>query len=207
MTCCPAEGFDRLAPLYDLLMAPLEWGVFACRRRRLLALAHGRVLEVGVGTGINLAYYPAGIQLTGGDLSPAMLERARGRASRLGIPVTFVPLDATHLDFPDASFDTVVATLVFCSVEDPLQALRELSRVLVPGGQLLMLEHVQAERAWLRPLLSGLSRLTARAGEYFDRPTLSTVREAGFDLREVRRSFGGVVLELVAVRPEWPESR
>lgn len=138
-----ARVYDRVAPLYDLYTSPMERMGGLEARRRLLARARGRVLEVGVGTGLGLEHYPPGVELTGLDISPRMLQRARRRAERLGRQVELVQGDAEHLDFPDDSFDTVTATCVFCSVADPVRGLRELRRVVRPDGQVLLYEHVR----------------------------------------------------------------
>lgn len=144
-----------------------------------------RLLEVGVGTGGNFPYYPAGSQITAVDLSPRMLQRARSRAARAGVQVGLCEADAQALPFPNASFDTVVATCVFCSVPDPVLGLREIRRVLAPGGQLLTLDHVLSRRPLRRPLLRLTNPLVARLiGANIDRETVENVRRAGFvDIR------------------------
>ena len=137
-----AARFDRMAPFYDLSIAPVEL-VIQRRRRQLPAQAHGDVLELGVGTGRSLRLYPLDCRLTGIDPSQRMLDRARRKAVRLGRHVDLRLMSAESLDFPDAAFDTIVSSLVFCSVDDPSRALTEAHRVLRPGGQLLMIEHVR----------------------------------------------------------------
>jgi len=183
--------YDRIAPLYD----PLEWGMewrFVPWRRALWARVEpGRVLEVGVGTGKNLPYHPAGADITAIDLSPRMLERARRRAARLGSSARLDVADVQALPFPDASFDTAVATFVFCSVADPVLGLRELRRVLKPGGRLLLLEHVLSERPWLRGLMRRLDPLPHHLwGAHLNRETVQNVRAAGFtEVRATDLSF------------------
>jgi ubiquinone/menaquinone biosynthesis C-methylase UbiE len=144
---------------------------------------HGpRVLEVGVGTGINLQYYPPDMQLTAIDLSPKMLERARSRARQLGVEVDLREADAQALPFEDASFDSVVATCVFCSVPDPILGLRELRRVLVPEGQLFLLEHVLSPRPVVRQLRRLMNPMVVRMmGANIDRETVDNVRSAGYE--------------------------
>jgi ubiquinone/menaquinone biosynthesis C-methylase UbiE len=126
------------AAAYDPFLAVAERKGLADARRSLLAGAHGRVLEIGAGTGLNFPHYPAGVEPELTEPDPSMAKRLRRHGE-----VTLASAD--DLPFPDASFDTVVSTLVFCTVPDLPRALAEVRRVLKPGGQLLFLEHVRAE--------------------------------------------------------------
>jgi ubiquinone/menaquinone biosynthesis C-methylase UbiE len=146
--------YDRVAPFYDAMEWFMELSRFAKWREELWGRVEGnKVLEVGVGTGKNLPYYPSGRDITALDISPKMLERARQRARKPGVDVELVEGDAQRLPFEDNSFDSVVTTFVFCSVPDPVQGLRELHRVLKSGGQLIMLEHVLSHKSVLRILM------------------------------------------------------
>src|SRR5712691_3405328 len=135
---------DRIRPaLYDFFGERLEKS-FAEHRRKAIADASGRVLEIGAGTGFNLPHYPAGSEeLVVSEPNPGMLRRARRRATDR--PTTFVQAAAESLPFEDSSFDTVVSTLVLCSVEDVDRALAEIHRVLRAGGQLIFVEHVRSD--------------------------------------------------------------
>ena len=135
--------YDRVAAVYDLYDARMEWAGGRRRRQRVISAASGRVLEVGIGTGRNLPHYPEAITLTGIDLSRRMLTRAARRVDRSGRGVRLAQADVEHLPFPDAAFDTVTATCVFCSVGDPVAGLSEVARVTKPGGRILLLEHVR----------------------------------------------------------------
>src|SRR5579859_409657 len=180
--------YDRNAPLfYDLMTRGSERRLASARATMWRAVRGPRVLEVGVGTGINMPYYPPGMQLTAIDLSPRMLERARLRAQKLDVVVDLREADAQALPFPGGSFETVVATCVFCSVPDPVLGLRELRRILVLGGQLLLMEHVLSERPIVRQLMQGLNPMVVRMmGANINRETIANVQIAGFHHLEVQ---------------------
>lgn len=133
------------AALFDLIGARFERRHGAVLRRRHLAAAAGRVLEIGAGTGANLAHYPSAVtDLVLSEPDPAKLRRARRRAGGSPRRVELVQAAAESLPFPDRSFDTVVSTTVLCSVTDVPAALREVGRVLKPAGHLLFAEHVRS---------------------------------------------------------------
>lgn len=177
--------YDRNARFYDLMERGPERHFGPWRAELWRRVRGPQVLEVGVGTGKNMPYYPEGATVTAIDLSPRMLERAKALAARESISVDLLEADAQAIPFPDSSFDTAVATFVFCSVPDPVLSLSELHRVLVPGGQLLLLEHVLSQRPLLRSLMRLFNPLTVRmTGANIDRETVENVRRTGFvDLR------------------------
>ncbi len=192
--------YDRNARFYDLFDKPMDLLGVGRRRRRLLSQARGRTLEVGVGTGRNLPLYPPGVQLTGIDLSANMLAKARHAADRLNVAVDLQLGDVQHLPFPDASFDTVTATCVFCSVADPVAGLREVARVARRDGRVLLLEHVRPRNRLLGWIADRLSPLVSRLlGPDINRRTEDTVVLAGLQLIKVRR--WGVWREITARRP------
>jgi ubiquinone/menaquinone biosynthesis C-methylase UbiE len=184
--------YNRNAFLYDLYDRPMDLlGGVHRRRRRLLSHAQGRVLEVGVGTGRNLDLYPPGVELTGIDISPRMLARARRRAEKLSLhgTLSLELADAGRLPFEDDAFDTAAATCVFCSVADPVGALGELGRVVRPGGRVLLLEHVRPRGrlwGWAFDLLNPLVRRLA--GPNINRRTEDNVAAAGLEITDVRRA-------------------
>jgi ubiquinone/menaquinone biosynthesis C-methylase UbiE len=171
-------------------------------RRRVWSLVNGpRVLEVGVGTGKNIPYYPPGLQVVGIDISQRMLERARRRAERLGVPVALLQMDGQALDFPDDTFDSGVATFVFCSVPDPILGLREMRRVVRPGGRIVLLEHVRPENPLLGRLMDLLDPLVARLmGPHINRRTVDNVRRAGLTLERVEDLGAGGIFKLIVAR-------
>jgi ubiquinone/menaquinone biosynthesis C-methylase UbiE len=195
--------WDRMAPRYDRDMRRLEPLLFGRDARPwVCAQARGDVLEVAIGTGLNLPHYPAGVRLTGVDLSPVMLAAATKRAADLGLTVELAEAAAEHLPSPDATFDTVVCTLSLCSVTDDRAAIAEMHRVLRPGGQLLFLDHVAATNRILLTLQRLWEKVTLRvAGDYQTRHPLPLVEQAGFVISDSRRSKAGTVERLRAVKP------
>lgn len=193
--------YDRIAGLYDAFEGVMEWLAYGRWRRIVWNHVHeGPVLEVGVGTGKNLPYHPRDREIVAVDLSGRMMERAV-RRGRDRTRLHFAQMDAQRLGFPDDSFDTVVATFVFCSVPDPEAGLREIRRVLRPGGRLVLLEHVLSGIPGLRrfmrlinPLVVGLS------GANVDRETVETVREMGFELEELWDCGVGDIFKIVVAR-------
>jgi phosphatidylethanolamine/phosphatidyl-N-methylethanolamine N-methyltransferase len=194
------ERYERVASFYDSLEAPMERFRFSSWRCRLRnRIAGNRALEAGVGTGKNLPYYPPGVKVTAIDLSPRMLERARRRASALGLEVELVEMDVQHLEFPDNVFDTVFATFVFCSVPNPVPGLRELRRVCKPAGRLLLLEHVRPGNPLLGLLFKVLNPIVVRmVGANINRRTMENVRRAGWRIRVEERLFSDIVVWIEA---------
>jgi ubiquinone/menaquinone biosynthesis C-methylase UbiE len=183
-----ARIYDRVARIHHLLEAPMEWMGGTERRRRVLAGARGRVLEVGVGTGVNFQHYPADVQLLGIDISEQMLRRARERADRTGREITLETADVESLPFEDESFDTVTATCVFCSVSDPIRGLEEVRRVVRPDGRVLLVEHVRPENPVMGRFFDLLTPVTRRVmGPEINRRTEANVRAAGLEILRVRR--------------------
>jgi ubiquinone/menaquinone biosynthesis C-methylase UbiE len=168
----------------------------------------GSVLELGIGTGKSIPFYPPDREIVGIDISERMLERSRARARRLGARVRLELGDAQSLPFADESFDVVVATFLFCSVPDPRLALDETRRVLKPGGQLLLLEHVLAERPVLRQLMRWLDPIPFHLwGAHIDRDTVTTVRDAGFAEIMTTNLWGDVVKRIEARAPATQSDR
>jgi ubiquinone/menaquinone biosynthesis C-methylase UbiE len=194
--------WDKSAPSYDKQIAFFEKIQFGGGREWLGARASGRVLEVAIGTGRNLPHYPADVTLTGVELSPAMLAIARTRAADLGRLLDLREGDAEHLPFVDASFDTVVCTLSLCTIPNPATAIGEMRRVLLPGGRLLLLDHIVSSWPPIHAAQWLLERITIRtAGEHFTRRPLPLVQTAGFDIVEVQRLKAGTVERVHARKP------
>lgn len=197
--------WDGQAPGYDRQIAFWERVWFPGGRAWIGERATGRVLEVAIGTGLNLEHYSPGVTLTGVELSPEMLARARLRAGRSGREVTLLEGDAERLPVDDASFDTVVCCLALCSIPSPSRARAEMHRALVPGGQLLLVDHVGS--TW--PPLYAAQWLVERlaiplAGEHFTRRQRPLVEDAGFEVVEAERLRAGTVERIRARRPGAP---
>ncbi|MFD7024020.1 class I SAM-dependent methyltransferase [Promicromonospora sukumoe] len=193
--------WDRQSVTYDSKMARAEQ-MFGDTRDWVCRQATGQVLEVAVGTGLNLGLYPAHATLTGMDLSPAMLDRARRHAAELGRAVDLRVGDAQHLEFDDASFDTVVCTFGLCAVPDDGGAVDEMVRVLRPGGLLLLADHVVSTSAPLRMLQAVAELYSVRfQNEHFRRRPILHVRAAGLDVERHDRFTRGIVERLAARKP------
>ncbi len=191
---------DYRAKAYDQFMRPLEWLGLRGWRWQLLRRVEPPVLEVGIGTGASLRWYNGQWPLVAVDREGEMVRAARERAVALGSPAAIGQMDAQYLAFPDATFASVVTSLVFCSVADPVQGLRQIRRVLRPGGRLYMLEHVRPDHPLLGPLADLLNipwhALTQEC--HLNRRTADNVVTAGFKLESVERRLGGAVNLIVA---------
>jgi ubiquinone/menaquinone biosynthesis C-methylase UbiE len=198
-----ARYWDKHASRYDRDMDRWDRRLFGASRPWACGRAVGDVLEVAIGTGRNLPYYPAGVRLTGIDLSPRMLSIARDRAASLGRAADLRPGDAQALDFPDFSFDTVLCTLGLCAIPDERGAITEMARVLRPGGRLVLVDHVVAGPRVLRAMQWLYERISIPlAGEHFRRRPLVYVRDLGFRVEQSDRFRFGIVERLVARKPD-----
>jgi ubiquinone/menaquinone biosynthesis C-methylase UbiE len=188
-----SEKYDRFARWYDLVEGiPDVLGVRKLRRR-VLQRASGKVLEVAVGTGKNLRYYPRDCQIIAVDLSREMLKGARERAAKLHINVHFSLADAEALPFPDHCFDTVVSSLSTCTFPNPVAALREMARVCRTEGKMLLLEHGRSDREWLgRWQDRHADQVVKRLGCHWNRDPQDLAREVGFKVSYGQRFFFGV---------------
>lgn len=222
-TATTRARYNRIAPVYDLLETLLEhtfkpWRVklWSCalaeredqaydnnaRRERTRSQARGEILEVGVGTGKNLPYYPHGAHVVGIDLAEQMLTRAQKRARQLDVAVELVEGDVQQLEFADNSFDTAVATFVFCSVPDPVRGLRELNRVVKRDGSILLLDHVRIDRPVMGRIMDSLNPLIVRLwGANINRRTIENVQRAGLCIEEVKHLGPMGMVKLIRARP------
>lgn len=179
--------YNRIAPLYDLMEGLVERSRYRQWRELLWSKVEGtRILEVGVGTGKNFPYYPPGAEIIAIDFSERMLTRARERAEREKVKVHLQPMDVQNLEFADNTFDTVVASFVFCSVPDPICGLREVERVCKQGGKVALLEHIlSANRilAWLMNLVNPL--VVRMVGANINRRTMENMGKTNLVVEQV----------------------
>ena len=175
---------------------------FSGSREWIGALASGAVLEVAIGTGANIPHYQPTCALTGIDLSAAMLERARARAKELDVTADLRVGDAQDLPFADQHFDTVACTFSLCSIPAPATAIAEMFRVLRPGGQLLLADHIGSSFGPLRGAQWLVEQASKRlAGEFFTRRQLPLVEGAGFVVAHSERHKFGTIEWIEALRP------
>jgi ubiquinone/menaquinone biosynthesis C-methylase UbiE len=193
---------DKQAPKYDRQINFFEGILFGDGRAWVCSQAHGEVLELACGTARNLPFYADDVKLTAIELSPEMLAIGRTRAQELGHPADLRLGDVQSLGFADASFDAVTCTLGFCTIPDTRAAATEAFRVLRPGGQLLMLEHVRSPAPMVRGIQRLLEPLAVRfEADHLLREPLDYLPSVGFIIDDVRRSKWGIVERLRALKP------
>lgn len=195
------KRYDRRAFAYDLMEKFAEGLGFGKWREVLWGkVTGGNILEVGVGTGRNFPYYPPDAEITAIDFSEKMLSRARDKARRQGVKVRLLPMDVQNLDFADNTFDTVVATFVFCSVPDPLKGLAEVKRVCKPGGKVILLEHVLSANRTLGYLMNLANPIVVRMmGANINRRTVDNIAASGLAVEQVTDLMAGI-LKLIEAR-------
>lgn len=198
------ERYQRIAPFYDLLDLPFEYGRYRKIRPLLFAGLSGSILDAGVGTGRNFPFYPCDAKVVGIDLSPAMLARAARRLPSAATEMELRQMDVTRTDFPDQSFDAAVATFLFCVLPDQLQvpALKELGRIVKPGGLIRVLEYTRP-RGWRRRTMTRLWEpwVSWAYGASFDRHTQEHISEAGLQLVETRFVMDDLIKLICARTP------
>jgi ubiquinone/menaquinone biosynthesis C-methylase UbiE len=190
------------AATYDRVMAASEKAVLRGHREALVSRVTGDVLEIGGGTGANLPFYGAGVrELVITEPEEPMARKLEGKLADHSLPARVVPAPAEDLHLDDSSFDFVVSTLVLCTVDDPALALKEIHRVLRPGGQLVFLEHVRSDEPGLARWQDRLHGVWVRLGYgcHCNRPTLENIERAGFSIDELEHD--GMRKALPIVRP------
>ena len=195
------QRYDRIAPYFDVLEAVMEGILFKRWRQQLWTHAEGQhILEVGVGTGKNFPFYPANGRITAIDFSEKMLEKAQQKCSRQHINAELSLMDVESLCYAENSFDTIIASFVFCSVPKPRKGLKELHRVCRKGGKVVLLEHVLSSNRWLAKLMNFCNPLFLKLfGANINRQTVKSVQACGFNKVYVEH-LGGVVKLIIAIK-------
>jgi ubiquinone/menaquinone biosynthesis C-methylase UbiE len=191
------KRFDRSSFYYDWM----DRMVSDSLREKAVAMASGQVLEVGVGTGKNFHFYPAGCEVTAIDFSKGMLAQAKKKVSLAKVPITLLEMDAQDMTFADDSFDTVLATCVFCSVPDPVKGLKEVRRVCKPDGQIILLEHMRSEHPLMGLLMDILNPVSLYViGSNINRETMQNILAAGIQISTVE-DYKGKIVKLIVAKP------
>ncbi|MDR7299868.1 class I SAM-dependent methyltransferase [Haloactinomyces albus] len=196
--------FDRIADRYDRQIGVCERLLFPGSRQWAVKHARGRVIEIAVGTGLNLPLYPAEATVVGIELSERMLQLAHERVATeaLADRVELRQGDVQALPFPDASADTVVSTFTICTIPDPAAAVREAYRVLRPGGRCVLVEHGPSDKAIVRAGMRLAEYGTARfAADHLTRDPVPLLEQAGFRIDAVSRAKAGIAFHVLADRP------
>ncbi|HLG85746.1 MAG TPA: class I SAM-dependent methyltransferase [Alphaproteobacteria bacterium] len=186
------DKWDAAAKSFDLLARGDERR-FGETKRRFFAGIRGKTLFVAAGTGNDFKFFPPGHEIVAIDISPKMLERAKLKLGTYAGEIELREMDVTALDYPDDTFDTIATICTFCSVPKPVTGLRELHRVLKPGGRILMFEHVRSHIGPLGIMQDLMTPLTRRAGPDLNRDTVGNVRRAGFRIRRIENAYLDIV--------------
>lgn len=199
-----SQKYNRVARWYDWIEGIPDLLGVRRLRRQLLRQASGRILEIAVGTGTNLHYYPEGSQIVAVDVSREMLNVARKRAAKLSIDISFLLADAEALPFADKSFDTTVSSLSTCTFLNPIVALQEMARVCRTTGNILLLEHGRSDREWLARFQDRHADQFARPlGCHWNREPVDLAKAAALNISKTRHSFLGIFHEIQAT-PQPP---
>ncbi|MEU6414649.1 methyltransferase domain-containing protein [Microbispora sp. NPDC046933] len=196
--------FDRMADRYDGQMLAWERRLFPGSREWAVGQARGRVVEIAVGTGLNLPLYGPDATVIGIELSERMLELARRRVALAGLGerVELRQGDVQRLDLPDGSADTVLSTFTMCTIPDPVAAAREAYRVLRPGGRFVLAEHGPSSNPLIRAGMRLVEPLFVRfEADHLTRDPRPFLEQAGFQIESVDRMTRGICFRVLAVRP------
>lgn len=193
--------YNRYAYFYDILEAPVEFLVFGKWRKSILEHLKGRILEVGIGTGKNLKYYPDGCEIIGIDFSEKMLEKAKPKANDKDM-VSLIRMDGQKLGFNSNIFDYVITTFVLCSIPDPIVALEEMKRVCKINGKIIMLEHVKSKNQLIAIIEEIHNPITLFLfGFNVNRDTIENVKNAGLNIIEEKNLALKDVFKLIKAKP------
>jgi len=196
------KRYDRIAPYFDGIEAMMEGLFLKSWRKRLWAKINGyHILEVGVGTGKNFDYYPGNARITAIDFSSGMLAQATKKKYRKKIAVDLDLMDIQSLNYADNSFDSIIASCVFCSVPLPHKGLKELYRVCKPGGQVVLLEHVLSSNPLIAKIMHFINPLAVRLfGANINRETVKSVQACGFASVRVDEHSSDIIKLIEAIK-------
>jgi ubiquinone/menaquinone biosynthesis C-methylase UbiE len=201
-TVSTKDKYDRVARWYDIFEFVIELFFFSRWRRRFFKLLRsGDFLELGVGTGKNLRFYPTGVKKTAVDFSPNMLKYAKRRAAKMQKNVDLETMDIQHLQIASDTFPNVLATFVFCSVPDPIKGLEEAKRICTSEGRLLLLEHVKPKSRLLGRLFDWINPIVVNyTGVNINRNTVENIKRAGFEVVREENLFLDI-FKLIVAKP------
>lgn len=184
------DKYNRFANVYNFFTASKDINKLSTWTKRILDNIEGdKILEIGVGTGKVAVHYPEHLKVVGIDFSKNMLSKAREEVKDKD-NITLIEMDAQHLSFEDNTFDTVVASCVFCAVHDPIKGIKEMQRVCKPGGKIIMVEHVRSSKKIKGKIMDWLNVITvAIMGEHINRDTENNVILSGFDPQDVKSDY------------------
>ncbi len=193
--------WDKAAKTFDLMAGDGPEKRWAPYKTELFSQMHGKVLFLAVGTGLDIERFPSGQDITGIDISPKMLEQAKGRVAAYDGTMNVMAMDVHHMSFPDNHFDQVFTSCTFCSVPNPVDGLTALKRVLKPGGELHMFEHTGSHFFPFNVMLNVITPLTRTFGPEVNRNTVKNVQAAGFNISKVQNIYLDVVKIISATAP------
>ncbi|TQD26143.1 class I SAM-dependent methyltransferase [Methanolobus vulcani] len=193
--------YNRVSYVFDTMEIPMEYMWFSKWRKKILPELSGRVLDLGIGTGKNIPYYPDECEVVGVDISDKMLSHAKEKAVHKN-NISLFQMDAENLAFKDDSFDYVITTFVLCSIPDPIAALKEMKRVCKPDGMVVNLEHMKSENriiAFIEDLFNPLT--VAITGVNINRETVENAKKAGLNVINVENKALKDVFRLIKSKP------
>lgn len=196
------KRYNRVSKIYDFLEKPMEaMSMGEWRKEIIAAIEEEKLLEVGIGTGKNLLFYPEDIEITGIDFSEKMLEKAmqiaKGKEN-----ITLIEMDVQKMNFPDNTFDTIVTSCVFCSVPDPVEGLKEMRRVCKNNGKIVMLEHVRSQHKVAGNFMDLVNFIPLHIwGANINRETINNLIKADFHQEDIQsKNLWRDIVKLIEIR-------
>ena len=194
--------WDKAASTFDLMSGNGEMKRWLPFKTRLFShMQHGKILFASLGTGLDIPSFPPGMSITAIDISPEMLKRAQPRIDNYQGEIQAEIVDIHEMPYPEGHFDQVFTSCTFCSVPEPVAALRSLNRVLKPGGRLYMFEHTGSRYFPFKYMMDFMTTITRKIGPELNRTTVDNVKAAGFEVTEVNNLFLDIVKTITALKP------